>query len=68
MQQNHHVIRRSYALHTAKMVAIMENGNYGSADNYYWYKDRERELAAELAGKNARQYDPMNYWYGRQSN
>lgn len=67
-QLNHHVTRRAYALHVAKMEEIMVNGNYGSADNYYWYKDRERELAAALAGMNARQHDPMAYWYGRQSN
>ena len=68
VQHNNHVTRRVYKLHIDKMASIMANGNYGSADNYYWYKDRERELAAELVGMNARQHDPMYFWYGRQSN
>jgi hypothetical protein len=68
MQQDHHIIRRKYALHIAKMESIMANGNYGSADNYYWYKDKERELAAQLSGADPRKYDPMYFWYGRQSN
>ena len=65
---NHHVTRRAYALHVAKMDAIMANGNFGHPDTYYWYKDRERELAAQLADKDPRNHDPMYFWYGRMSN
>lgn len=64
MQHDNHIIRQQYANHIAKYERIMENGNFGSPDAYYAWKDRERKLAEKLNGK----HDAMYFWHGGMSN
>jgi hypothetical protein len=67
-RQDDHITRRQYNQHVAEMRAVLDNGCYPSPDAYYAAKDRERDLAAKLAGTTSGKHDPMYFWFGRMSN